>query len=96
MDSGDELDFLLNKQLSKEDLQDLLFLLKSSVADGRLSQAPIRRFHKRYYNNLDHLARMNFKRSDPPLQGLKQQQMSSFRRQQRHSNLNTRHLLGGL
>ena len=92
----DELDFLLNKQLSKEDLEDLLFLLKSNVADDRLSQAPVRRFHKRYYNNLDHLARMNFKRSDPALQSLKQQQMSNFRRQQRFSNLNTRHMLGGL
>merc|ERR1712029_216683 len=86
--TDDELDFLLNKQLSKEDLQDLLFLLKSNVADDRLSQAPVRRFHNRYYNNLDHLARMNFKRSDPALlQSLKQQQMSNFRRQQRFSNL---------
>merc|ERR1712141_774342 len=83
-------------RLSQEDLEDLLFLLKSNVADDRLSQAPVRRFHKRYYNNLDHLARMNFKRSDPALQSLKQQQMSNFRRQQRFSNLNTRHMLGGL
>merc|ERR1711894_537649 len=85
--TDDELDFVLNRQLSKEDLEDILFLLRSSVADDRLSQAPIRRFHKRYYNNLDHLARMNFKRSD---------QMSNFRRQQKFSNLNTRHILGGL
>ena len=91
------MDFLASKQLSGEDLEDLLYLLKSRVANDRLEDLqPTRRVRKRYYNNLDHLARMNFKRSDPSLESLRQQQMRNFRRVQRFSNLNTRHMLGGL
>lgn len=92
-------------QLSQGELQEVLQFLRTRLAPDELQYRnsvnlrglpqPIR--YAKRNSNLDLLSRLNFRRrSDPTFKQFEEQQKSNFHRSQRFSNLNTRHMLGGL